>query len=308
MPLKMRKTAIFINLKKTEAYKIELGGVEMEPYVFSNVLAYIEENLENELNIPALARAAGYSPWHFLRKFRETFGFTPADYLRKRRLSKIARRMVEEKRPISELAFAYGFNSKENFIRAFKREHHILPTEYRDARCSLRLYPPWDKAQQVQPELRFTMLDSFQVVAYKSDETYPPHFHNRYNAGGYSKKLSGDTDTMDFAVSVWDAVQQRLRYYIGVRDSDAHGNPDGTEKLVIPAGLYAVFKTPPATQFDFVDTIRRTWAYIRDTWLPENGYGRSGGPEFECYQETSRTFTEEIYIPVERQGERKETE
>jgi AraC family transcriptional regulator len=35
--------------------------------------------------------------------------------------------------PVSEMAFEYGFNSKENFTRAFISEHHILPTEYSKA-------------------------------------------------------------------------------------------------------------------------------------------------------------------------------
>ncbi len=74
--------------------------------------------------------------------------------------------------------------------------------------------------------------------------------------------------------------------------------------LDIPGGLYAVFTTPPATQIDFVETIRRTWDWIADVWLPENGYRRRGGFEFECYVEASRTFSEKIYIPIERKDDR----
>ena len=104
-------------------------------------LDYIEDNLKNDIDSATLARVAGYSEYHFLRVFRQTVHLTPADYIRKRRITEIVRCVVREKRPISEIAFAYGFNSKENFVRAFKREHHILPTEFRAAQNSLKLSP-----------------------------------------------------------------------------------------------------------------------------------------------------------------------
>ena len=77
-------------------------------------IEYIEENLPDEMDVACLARAAGYSEYHFLRIFREVSGMTPADYIRKRRLSEIARQMAESGRPASDIAFAYGFHSKEN--------------------------------------------------------------------------------------------------------------------------------------------------------------------------------------------------
>ena len=88
------------------------------------VLDYIEEHLQDDrqgvLDNATLAQIAGYSEYHFLRLFRQTVHLTPADYIRKRRISEIVRRIGENNRPMSDIAFAYGFNSKENFTRAFK--------------------------------------------------------------------------------------------------------------------------------------------------------------------------------------------
>ena len=64
--------------------------------------------------------------------------------------------------------------------------------------------------------------------------------------------------------------------------------------------MYARFRTPDSTHANFVNTIQRTWQYIAGVWLPENGYERTGGAEFETYVETSRTFSEEIYIPLQK--------
>ncbi|MDD4421653.1 MAG: AraC family transcriptional regulator, partial [Eubacteriales bacterium] len=92
---------------------------------------YIEENLQQDIDLAACAKVSGYSQYHFLRVFKYVTELTPADYIRKRRLSEIAKEIVKGNEFISDIAYKYGFNSKENFIRAFKSEHHILPTEYK---------------------------------------------------------------------------------------------------------------------------------------------------------------------------------
>ena len=260
---------------------------------------YIEKNLKHDISNADLARVAGYSEYHFLRIFKEVVHLTPADYIRKRRISEIARRMEKEKQPISNLAFEYGFNSKENFIRAFKAEHHILPTDFKHCQNSLKLYNRLELENQpffLEPQLM--VLESFRLVVFKSDEDFAPHFWNKYNTKQWSKKLSGGGVVEDYGVSDWNATFSKLDYYIGIKESDAHGDLTNTVMLDIEGGLYAVFDTPPATQFEFVNMIHRTWDFIVRVWLPKSGYRRTGGYEFESYVEESRTFTQRIYIPI----------
>lgn len=271
----------------------------MEWTALRAVLACIEEHLREELDNSFLAEAAGYSEYHFLRAFRAAVGLTPADYIRKRRISEIVRRIGLDERPMSEIAFEFGFNSKENFTRAFKREHGILPTQFRAANCSLRLFSPYSPdADDMTPTVSLTHMTPFAVLAYTSDEAIATSFWNRYNAGGWSARLTGGKVVMDYGVMRFDREKGGLDYYIGVREEDAKGDLAGTVRLEIPGGLYATFDTPPATRDDFVSTIHRTWDWIADTWLPESGYRRAMGLEFECYTETSRTYTERIFIPL----------
>ena len=276
-------------------------------------LASIEENLKNDISIEDVAGAAGYSKYHFIGVFRDALHLTPADYIRKRRISEIVRRMEYEKRPISDIAFEYGFNSRENFVRAFKREHRILPTEFKYAQNSLKLYDrihldsenfdsdgkPVDVADFC-PKVTLEKLGDFKLVVYKSDEETPPKFWNKYNVKNWSKKLSGGIPVEDFGVSAWNPVTQQLDYYIGIREENASGSRDGTITLDIKGGLYAIFDTPFTDHFHFVSTIHQTWDYIDNVWLPQNGYHRTGGYELESYVEESRKYSEKIYIPVEK--------
>lgn len=267
------------------------------------VIAYIEENLTTDMDNVSLAAIAGYSEYHFLRLFKEAVKLTPMDYIRKRRLTEIVKQMMKSNRSASDIAFEYGFNSKENFTRAFKAEHKILPTEFRTSKNSLKLYerivfdePAW----RIEPQI--IALPSFELVTYQSDESRPPSFWNKYNAKKWSLKLSGGEVVEDFGVSSWNDERNHLDYFIGIPKEQAHGDLSGTITLNIAGGLYALFETPVATHFDFVSTIHQTWDYIYDVWLPASGYSKADGYEFESYMEDSRTFSEKIYIPIREKG------
>lgn len=261
---------------------------------------YIEDNLQNEIDLSTCAKIAGYSSYHFLRIFKEATDLTPADYIRKRRLSEIAKEMMNNSTFISETAFLYGFNSKENFVRAFKAEHGVLPTEYKKIGNSLKLYEKitFEKtAYNIEPYI--ITLDRFTITAFPCDEDYVPKFWNKYNCRKLSKKLSGGTVCEDYGISV---MNSKLQYYIGIRSEFVKGNNENTIQIEIPAGTYAVFETPAATHFHFVNTIHESWRYINNVWLPNSGYRANNTPAFETYIEESRTFSEKIYIPIIKKG------
>lgn len=276
---------------------------------------YIEENLQNDINISDCAKTCGYSMYHFLRIFKEVTGLTPADYIRKRRLSEIARQIMDKDEYISEIAFRYGFNSKENFLRAFKTEHNILPTEYKSVENSLKLYNKFTFQEEifsVTPKIVEIM--PFCLTVYKNNENNIPKFWNTYNAKKLSLRLSGGMITKDYGVSIWQADnidvhlpnyaanmnigRPELHYYIGIKSEYAKGDTNNTIQLTISGGLYAIFSTPATNHNDFINNVHKTWDYINYIWLPESKYRRTGNYEFECYIEKSRMFSEDIYIPI----------
>lgn len=267
-----------------------------------NVLEYIESNLKTDLNLADLARKAGYSEYHFLRVFKEVTSLTPVDYIRKRRLSEITREMDISDRPISDIAFEYGFNSKENFTRAFKTEHHVLPTEYKAAGNSLKLYDRFRsdvKPFELTPKI--VTLSDFALTGYWSDEDYSPNFWNKYNCKKLSYRLSGGKTVTDYGVCIWNSGTNRLDYFIGIPTEDAKGDITETKQLHVLGGLYAIFATPPTSHFNFVNMIHRTWHYILNVWMTESEYQCASGHgyQFETYIEASRAYSEDIYIPIE---------
>lgn len=104
---------------------------------------YIEENLNEEITLADLAKVSLFSPWYSYRLFKEYTDYTPADYMRRLKLSKSALRLRDESVTVTELAFDMGFQSVEGYQRAFKREFGCNPNEYAKHPVPICLFIPY---------------------------------------------------------------------------------------------------------------------------------------------------------------------
>jgi len=93
----------------------------------------IDAHYREELDVPALARAAHLSPAHFSREFRRAFGETPHQYLLTRRLERAAELLRNTDRSVAEICFAVGLASVGSFTTSFGRAFGRSPTAYRAA-------------------------------------------------------------------------------------------------------------------------------------------------------------------------------
>ena len=57
---------------------------------------YIEAHLEADITLAQLSAVSLFSPWHSYRLFKEFLGVTPAEYIRRLRLSRSAMQLKEE--------------------------------------------------------------------------------------------------------------------------------------------------------------------------------------------------------------------
>lgn len=104
---------------------------------------YIEAHISEDITPAELAAEALYSPWYSYRIFRELTGLTPADYIRRLRLSKSALRLKNSDCRIAEVAFEMGFGSVDGYQRAFYREFGMNPGEYARAPVPVALFIPY---------------------------------------------------------------------------------------------------------------------------------------------------------------------
>ena len=97
---------------------------------FERLHAFILENLQRDLSVPVLARAAGMSERSFVRHYRGATGATPARAVERLRVE-AARRMLEGGTVIKRVARGCGFGSEETLRRAFLRHVGVSAQAYR---------------------------------------------------------------------------------------------------------------------------------------------------------------------------------
>lgn len=97
----------------------------------SAVIAYIENNLDQRLDLDTVAAAVGYSKYHLHRMFADTVGMTLHDYIQRRQLTEAAKLLVFSKKPIVEIALTAGYESQPAFAAIFKAMYKRTPREYR---------------------------------------------------------------------------------------------------------------------------------------------------------------------------------
>ena len=100
----------------------------------SKVLDFMQANLAESIDLPAIAAVTGLSPSHFARQFRATTGVAPHQYLLRLRVDRAKRLLSGTDTPLVAVAFACGFANQEHLTRIFKRSSGITPAAYRRAR------------------------------------------------------------------------------------------------------------------------------------------------------------------------------
>jgi AraC family transcriptional regulator len=94
----------------------------------------IDRHPDAALTLGNLARAAGLSPYHFLRTFERLTGVTPHQYVLRARLREAAVRLAGEADKVLDIALDCGFGDVSNFNRAFRTEFGVSPRVYRGVR------------------------------------------------------------------------------------------------------------------------------------------------------------------------------
>ena len=114
---------------------------------------YMEENLEKEISLSDLARVSTYSPWYSHRLFREYTGYSPAEYLRRLRLSRSALCLKQGDTRVIDVAFDLGFGSVDGYQRAFRKEFGCNPGEYARTKLPIPLFIPYGvKFKEIRKE------------------------------------------------------------------------------------------------------------------------------------------------------------
>lgn len=97
----------------------------------NRVMDYIDQHLDQPLELKTIADVANFSPFHFHRIFTFLIGETPIDYIQRLRIEKAAGKLREdEPQTITEIAYTCGFGSVSLFSRTFKKHFGMTPSQF----------------------------------------------------------------------------------------------------------------------------------------------------------------------------------
>lgn len=95
------------------------------------VLMYIKENYSSPIRLEELASLVNLNAQYFCRYFKDHLGKTTTEYINEIRIEKAAEALLETNGKIITIAQDAGFDNIGYFIRKFKQEKGVTPSQYR---------------------------------------------------------------------------------------------------------------------------------------------------------------------------------
>lgn len=268
----------------------------------NKAIEYMEEHLTEQVTTGDVADHVNLSVFHFHRAFTMFTEMSPADYLRKRRLSQAGSELVNGDEKVIDIALKYGYETPESFSKAFTRFHGISPMQAK-------------KGSPIQFMSRYTVkiaIEGGQIMEYKiekmeamellvrsktfhaeTSETEIPKFWDEYLADEECRKVPCYLGVCTQQKTGGD----EFKYGIGCKASDFNGVPAGFEIVRIPEYTWAVFKCKGSSP----DAIQKMWDRIYKEWLPVSEYELIPDYDIENYlpgDPSSPDYVSEICIPV----------
>lgn len=235
---------------------------------------FIDEHLNEAIDIVDIAKAASYSPWYARRLFIEYLGISPAAYLRKLRLRKSALSLRDEGKKIAEVALEAGFESPDGFQRAFYREYGYNPNEYEKEAPPIKLYVPYGiKFKYVRRRKRMKTDKIFlQIIEKPQRKAIIKRGIEAREYYSYCREVGCDVwgiltsmKSLDKEpVCLWLPEEYRKggsEYVQGVEvEMDYQGMiPEGFDVIELPKAKYLMFQGEPFAEEDFEAAIEGLW-------------------------------------------------
>lgn len=290
-------------------------------YAVSRMQEYIDGHIIEMITLRQLADAAGYSPWHSARIFKELTGKTPFDYIRMLRLSKAALRLRDGRPKVIDVALDFVFNTPEGFTRAFSREFGISPRKYSAETPPIQLFIPskildyhrflWERERKMS-EKKEKKTVFVQVVERPARKLLLKRGVRAEDYFEYCEEVGCDVWAM--LTSVKEALYEPIgmwlpkhlipegtsKYVQGVELPLDYSNkvPEGYELIELPPCKMMVFQGEPYDDEDFAAEIEGLWETIEKFDPTLYGFERApeDAPRFQLMPMGYRGYIEAIPV------------
>jgi Uncharacterized protein conserved in bacteria len=261
--------------------------------IVNKAIAFIEDNLKEDLTAPIVGCEVGFSLYHFHRIFIGITGCSISEYIRKRRITEAAKEILQNKKTILDIALDYQFNSSENFTRAFIKQFGTNPLRFRQGGKSFHLLEA-RKLDKIKVEHlyegmtinpRITAVDSFKTAGIMNrtqTSDIPMYFKQfRKKINVISHVIRPDITYGIVIPDLMAAEEDDINYLACVQVESYDELKPELYGYDIPSGNYAIF-----THRNSIEKILETYRYIYGIWLPKSKHELiEDAPNIELYDE-----------------------
>ncbi len=275
----------------------------------NDVSLYIENHINDDIDISELAKISMQSSDGFSRLFSYMVGMTINEYIRHRKLSLAVFDLQNTDDKIIDIAMKYGWNSSDAFTKAFVNQHGVTPSNARNKIGSVKIYPPVSFELNIKGarKMDFKIIDVEGFEVYGLSKQFGCQAGERFkqenimwsvDAEHYPEKICDGYD------GIWYGIWNNGLYSIARSEEDIEYN--NLEKIVIPAGKYAVFTTEKGGYAGA--ELPRLHDLIFNSWLPNSSYKIKKEYIIEVYHlatdktERRKNRYYEMWIPLEENG------
>lgn len=284
--------------------------------LLNNVIEYIENNLDSDLDINEIAKIAYTSRYHFQRMFSVVTGFTITEYIRNRRLTLAAEELASTELKVVDIAVKYGYKSSDAFSKAFRRLHGITPVELKKGGVKFKAFPKLVLQIKINGETELT----YKIVEEKAIKVFGVNFVTSTRRDECYKEIP------EFCNKIWeDGTHLKINQILGYSEMNLLNGyyydfkEDGSITYMmgweVPiedmAQEFKILDIPACTWVVFEDrgkmpnglAVGDLWRRIYAEWFPSSGFEQVEGPCIEKHFWEDNKFINyicEIWIPVKR--------
>ncbi len=280
---------------------------------------YIEENLQGEVDLLAVAQIACQSLSGLQRFFSIVVDVSLSEYIRRRRLTMAAFELTHSDIKVIDLALKYGYDSPEAFARAFGIMHGVSPSAARGEGVHLKAYPrlsflltlkgdvPMDYRIQTKEAFAIYGIEGVFTCENQENLKATPRFWQEVMEDGRFDKLTASIPAdrsnenglcpINAICSYRETGGVTFPYMIFAFQTEG-SRTDGFEKAIVPAATWAIFKSEEYRIEDTAKAVQALNRRVYTEWLPNAPFEQAEGFEMELYYGEKDKCWSEIWVRV----------
>lgn len=95
----------------------------------------ISHNKSESVSVEMLAEEVCMSTRNFTRKFKQTTGYSPKDYIQRKKIRQACEDLVFTSKTVDEICFSLGYSDTASFRKLFKKYMGVTAMVYRERYC-----------------------------------------------------------------------------------------------------------------------------------------------------------------------------